>query len=121
MARILLADDDAATRDLVRRALAGDGHDVIVTQDGQEALDALLATPTAFDLLITDVQMPVLDGLALARQAKVAAPKLRIVLMSGLAHGFKGTDALKPNLRTTMTKPFTLDQMRQTVRQVLLP
>ncbi len=41
MARILLADDDAATRDLVRRALEADGHSVLVTQDGNEALDQL--------------------------------------------------------------------------------
>jgi CheY-like chemotaxis protein len=62
MARILLADDDAATRDLVKRALAIDGHAVTSTQDGTEALDAITATPSGFDLLISDVQMPSLDG-----------------------------------------------------------
>ena len=53
MARILLADDDAATRDLVTRALATDGHTVDTTQDGSEALEKLQEAPTGYDLLIT--------------------------------------------------------------------
>ena len=69
MARILLAEDDAATRDLVQRALGLDGHEVVVTQDGMEALEKLQAAPARVDLLITDVQMPVLDGIALAEKA----------------------------------------------------
>ena len=69
MARILLAEDDAATRDMVQRALAMDGHEVIVTQDGAEALEKLQAAPGRIDLLISDVQMPGLDGVALVEKA----------------------------------------------------
>src|SRR5262245_2166745 len=58
MARILLAEDDAATRDLVHRALSTDGHSVTSTQDGTDALDKLREGPGNFDLLVTDVQMP---------------------------------------------------------------
>ena len=68
MARILLADDDAALRDVVRRALVSEGHDVAIAQDGQEALDLLLASPSAFDLLLSDVHMPALDGLSLGQK-----------------------------------------------------
>ena len=57
MARILLAEDDAATRDMVQRALTADGHQVVVTQDGAEALEKLRGGG-GFDLLISDVQMP---------------------------------------------------------------
>ena len=85
MARILLAEDDAATRDMVQRALALDGHEVTVTQDGTEALEKLQAAPGRIDLMITDVQMPGLDGVALVEKALAAAPKLRVVLMSGFA------------------------------------
>ena len=55
MARILLAEDDAATRDLVQRALGLEGHEVTVTQDGAEALENLQEAPTRFDVLVTDV------------------------------------------------------------------
>ena len=68
MARILLAEDDAATRDMVQRALAMDGHEVVVTQDGAEALEKLQAAPGRFDLLISDVQMPGVDGVGAGRE-----------------------------------------------------
>ena len=55
MARILLADDDAAARDLVQRALAVDGHTVTCTQDGAEALEQLQSAEAGFDVLIADV------------------------------------------------------------------
>src|SRR5262245_12617500 len=83
MARILLADDNAATRDLVQRALAIDGHEVIVTQDGAEALEKLQAAPERIDLMITDVQMPALDGVALVEKGLAEAPRLRVIMMSG--------------------------------------
>lgn len=119
MARILLADDDAATRDLVRRALAADGHDVIVTQDGLEALDSLQADAARINLLISDVDMPGLNGLELAAKAIAAAPGIRIVLMTGLAEGAARTDHLKPHLKRFVSKPFTLDQIKTTVREAL--
>ena len=66
MAQILLADDDRATRDLVRRALEADGHTVTVTQDGGEALEQVKEGGLKFDLLVSDVEMPMIDGVALA-------------------------------------------------------
>ena len=74
MARILLAEDDAATRDLVQRALGLEGHEVVVTQDGAEALEKLQAAPARFDVLVTDVQMPGLDGVALVEKASRSIP-----------------------------------------------
>src|SRR5438445_5642129 len=106
MARILLADDDAATRDLVQRALAGDGHQVIVTQDGAEALEKLQAAPGSIDLLISDVQMPGLDGIELVEKALAAAPKLRVVLMSGFVGELDRAQHLKGRIARVITKPF---------------
>ncbi len=65
MALILVAEDDDITRDLVRRALETDGHKVSVASDGREALDLAEAGQT-FDLVVTDVDMPSLDGVSLA-------------------------------------------------------
>ncbi len=119
MARILLADDDAASRDLVKRALATDGHSVTSTQDGTEALDKLQEAPDGFDLLITDVQMPGLDGIALAEKALEGHPTLRVVLMSGFAGEFGRADHLKAKISRVLTKPVTLEQIRTAVREAL--
>jgi len=119
MARILLADDDAATRDMVERALATDGHAVTPTQDGTEALEQLREAPGGFDLLITDVQMPGLDGIALAEAGLAANAKLRIVLMSGFADEFGRAEHLKSRIARVLTKPFTLEQIRSAVKAAL--
>ena len=69
MARVLIADDEDSMRRLVARAIAMDGHDTVTAQDGAEALEILNQQQGAFDLLLTDIQMPVMDGIALALSA----------------------------------------------------
>jgi two-component system, cell cycle response regulator CpdR len=118
MARILLAEDDAATRDLVQRALTMDGHEMIVTQDGAEALEKLQAS-SGIDLLISDVQMPGVDGIELVEKGLAARPKLRVVLMSGFSDELGRADHLKGRIARIVTKPFTLEQIRSTVKSVL--
>ena len=66
MPRVLIADDEDSMRTLVARAIAMDGHDTVTAQDGAEALEILNRDQGAFDLLLTDIQMPVMDGIALA-------------------------------------------------------
>ncbi len=119
MAHILLADDDEATRDLVKRALTSDGHSVDLTQDGTEALETLSADTGKFALLVSDVHMPGLDGVELARRAIAAAPNLKLLLMSGFSEELDRAQALKsPNLGV-ITKPFTLEQIRAAVKSLL--
>ena len=119
MARILLADDDEATRDLVKRALETDGHTVSITQDGAEALDTLTSAAATFDVLVSDVHMPGLDGVALAKRAIAAAPQLKLLLMSGFAEELDRAQALKFANLGVIIKPFTLDQIRAAVRALL--
>jgi CheY-like chemotaxis protein len=118
MARILLADDDAATRALVERALAGDGHVVTSTQDGAEALERLRA-PGGFDLLISDVQMPAVDGIALAEQGLAAQPRLKVILISGFAEEIVRARHLKSKAAHVLAKPITLEGIRAAVRAAL--
>ena len=119
MARILLADDDAATRDLVRRALTMDGHEVILTQDGAEALERLEGRGARVDLLISDVQMPGLDGIELVEKGLKASPRLRVILMSGFVGELDRAERLKGKVARVLAKPFTLDEMRSAVKGVL--
>jgi CheY-like chemotaxis protein len=119
MARIVLADDDATVRELARRALESDGHSVIVAADGVDALAVIEAQQSKPDLLITDIDMPQLDGIALAQQALARLPHLAIILMSGYAEQLDRLASLKATRMASISKPFTLEQFRQTVRSVL--
>ena len=69
MPRVLIADDEDSMRTLVARAIAMDGHETVTAEDGAEALEILTREDGAFDLLLTDIQMPVMDGIALALTA----------------------------------------------------
>lgn len=118
MAAILLADDDASTVDLVRRALEGDGHTVTTAEDGNEALEAIKgASPP--DLLVSDIHMPGLDGLALAELAVTVKPSLRILLMSGFSSELERAKSINATRLDILTKPFTLEQIRASVRALL--
>ena len=119
MARILLADDDKATRDLVKRALEAEGHTVELTQDGSEALDRLTEAAGSLDLLVSDVNMPGIDGIELARNAIERAPSLKLLLMSGFSEELERARALPTDQLAIIGKPFTLDQIRSTVRSLL--
>jgi two-component system, cell cycle response regulator CpdR len=119
MVKVLLADDDAAMRDVASRALGSDGHAVVVVHDGQEALERATAASPPFDILVTDVQMPVLDGITLVEQLLAIQPGLRVVLMSGLQSEMARADRLKGPNTHFLLKPFTLEQLRATVRRAL--
>jgi CheY-like chemotaxis protein len=119
MASILLADDDAASRDLVQRALMVDGHAVTCTQDGIEALEQLQSASAKFDVLIADVQMPGMDGIALAEKCLASLPRLRVILMSGFADELDRAEHLKSKVARVVAKPVTLEGIRAAVRAAL--
>jgi DNA-binding NtrC family response regulator len=117
MARILLADDDKGALDLVRRALELDGHTVVTADDGTEAQS--LVSSDRFDLLVTDVQMPGLDGISLAKDALSRQPRLRVVLMSAYADGLDLASPLVAKGARVLVKPFAIDRIRAEVRAAL--
>lgn len=117
MAAILLADDDAATRDFVRRALEADGHRVVVAVDGSEALEKV--TAGAYQLLVSDVDMPGLDGVTLAAQACARDPALAVLLMSGFTEELARSQGIAARRLGALSKPFTLEQLRASVRKLL--
>jgi CheY-like chemotaxis protein len=120
MPRVLIADDEDSMRRLVARAVAMDGHDTVTAEDGAEALEILNRDDGAFDLLLTDIQMPVMDGIALALAAARDFPKLKILLMTGFAdqrERMRGLDAL---VHDVIAKPFSVEQIKGTVREALV-
>ncbi|MFC7052253.1 response regulator [Hansschlegelia quercus] len=119
MARILLTDDEEAVRGFVRRALEMDGHDVTPAFDGADALDKLNEADGAFDLLLTDIRMPMMDGIALALSAARDYPDVTILLMTGYADQRERAAGLDALIHDVVTKPFSLDQIRAAVADAL--
>src|SRR5215470_2398878 len=119
MARILVADDEEAIRSLVARALRQDGHEVTTARDGAEALDLLARASGAFELLLTDIRMPVMDGIALALTAARDHPAVTILLMTGYADQRERASGLEALIHDVITKPFTLGTMRTAVNAAL--
>jgi len=117
MARILVAEDDAAVRQFVTRALGHAGHDVTAVSDGLAALAAL--EDSAFDLLLSDIAMPGMDGITLALKMSKERPEMAIVLTTGYAHERQRAHNLEALSHHVIDKPFTLSEIVEAVGTVL--
>ena len=119
MARILVAEDEAALRGQIVRALMADGHDAVAAADGGEALDVLVRENGRFDVLLTDIKMPVMDGIALALAAARDYPDLIILLMTGFADQRERAFGLDALIHAILTKPFALTDLQSAIREAI--
>jgi two-component system cell cycle response regulator CpdR len=117
MARILVAEDDKAVSAFVARALMHRGHDVTTVPDGSAALGALAGD--SYELLLTDIVMPNLDGIALALKASKDHPAMKILLMTGFASERQRAHNLEALIHRVIEKPFTLEQICAAVEEEL--
>jgi two-component system cell cycle response regulator CpdR len=117
MAKILVAEDDRAVSAFVTRALTHGGHAVTAAPDGLVALTLLAAD--RYDLLLTDIVMPGLDGIALALKASKDFPDMPIVLMTGFAAERQRAHNLDSLIHRVISKPFTLNQICAAVDEAL--
>ncbi len=106
MARILLAEDDDQMRAFLSRGLRRAGHAVDAVADGQAALERALRN--AYDLLLTDVVMPGIDGIELARRVAAQQPGVRVMFITGFAAVALQDDRLAPYRPRVLAKPFHL-------------
>ena len=119
MARILIADDEESMRLLVARAISMDGHETVTAEDGSEALEILTSQNGKFDLLLTDIKMPIMDGIALALAAARDFPELTILLMTGFADQRERASGLDAIVHDVVTKPFSVADIRTAVADAL--
>ncbi len=117
MAHILLAEDDDSLRRFLTRALERAGHSVVAVADGTEAVPLL--SPNAFDLLLADIVMSGMDGIALAQRASWAMPTARVMLITGFAAvALKARNLLQPRTKI-VSKPFHLRGLVDEVDKLL--
>ncbi|WP_219895082.1 cell cycle two-component system response regulator CpdR [Aquisediminimonas profunda] len=109
MIRVLLADDDDAMRDFLARALARAGYGVESVDRGTTAL-AKIQAGERFDLLLTDIVMPEMDGIELAQKASVIDPNLRVMFITGFSAVTLRAGQAMPNAKV-LSKPFHLKDL----------
>ena len=117
MAKILVAEDEAAVSAFVVRALTHKAHEVKAVPDGLAAVAAL--AQEKYDLLLTDIVMPKLDGIALALKASKDYPQMKILLMTGYSAERQRAHNLAALVHRVITKPFTLDEICAAVDEEL--
>lgn len=119
MACILLAEDDDSLRTFLERALSKAGHWVTACGRGDDALHHLRRHEGFFDVLVTDIMMPELDGIALAKYAARIEPPLKVVFITGFAAvALNPTSGLGPD-QTVLSKPFHLRDLVRAIEVVL--
>ncbi len=111
MAKILLVEDNEMNRDMLSRRLARKGHEVVVGEDGQKAVD--MATSEAPDLILMDMSLPVIDGWEATRRIKAAPETAGIPVIALTAHAMAADrqKALDAGCDDYDTKPVELDRL----------
>jgi len=119
MARILVAEDDDSVRAFVVSALSMKGHEIVAAEDGGLAAEIVDEEQGRFDLLLSDIKMPIMDGIALALHVGASYPGMTIVLMTGFADQRERAHGLDALIYDVITKPFTLAELLAKVDDAL--
>ena len=117
MNKILLAEDDDDMRRFLARALKNAGYDVVAFDNGRSAYERLREEP--FTLLLTDIVMPEMDGIELARRATELDPDLKVMFITGFAAVALNADSRAPREAKVLSKPFHLRDLVQEVERIL--
>jgi DNA-binding response OmpR family regulator len=116
-ARILFVDDEEPLRAIVHQHFSSEGYNITTAMNGEEAIESLKTT--AFDLLILDIRMPGLDGLAVLREMKKRNIKPRIIVLTGVNEIDIAVAAAKLGANDYITKPFEMEELAESARRVL--
>lgn len=119
MARILIVEDDESVRTFTARAIAASGHQVDTAEDGDLGLATIRDCSGGYDLVLSDIRMPAMDGIEMAKLAAREFPGLRILLMTGYAEQRERATDLAEVIIDVVPKPFTLNDIRMKVQRAL--
>jgi len=111
--KILVVDDERGIRYLLSDALSGAGFEVSMAKDGQESLDQLEGS--RFDLVITDINMPRLDGIEMLRRMKLAGRKEKVIIMTANLVDLNFEETEVPHVVKRLQKPFRIDNFLDVV------
>jgi DNA-binding NtrC family response regulator len=115
--RILIVDDELLIRDLLYDFFLGRGWDVSVAEGGQKAIDFLKNQD--FDIVLTDLKMPDMDGMDLTGRVKSLYPDVPVIIMTGYPSLDSAVEALRHKVDDYITKPFNINQLYKTVQKTV--
>lgn len=118
MSQILIVEDDEAMREFLAEAISRSGYYVEAVPDGGEALRRV--ETGHYDLLLTDIRMPGIDGLELVRKARLHDPALGVLLITAYAQDALGIDDLEGTRTDVLSKPFNLNELINRVETFLV-
>jgi DNA-binding NtrC family response regulator len=116
MPRVLVVDDEPKLGRLVQEMLELDGHSVVRATGGAAALSALAGAP--FDVVVTDLRMPEVDGLAVLRAARARHAPPAVILVTAYGTAESAVEAMKSGAADYVTKPFSMDELRLRVQRL---
>lgn len=119
MGRILVVEDDEAVRSFTARALKADGHEVATAEDGSDGLDRVMSPGSTYDLVLSDIRMPVMDGIEMAVRIRASMPGQKVLFMTGYANQRERAAELAGTVVGVVEKPFTLQQIRSAVKKAI--
>jgi two-component system response regulator FlrC len=117
--RILVVDDNESVRSILAEALEDQGFRVSTAADGQHAWELVRRTPLSYDLVLTDMMMPAMDGIELLSKIMVNSPWIKVILMTGHRDADLKVKAELLGAFTVLFKPFGVEQIHQTLRRAL--
>ena len=115
---VLVADDESAVRRFVVRVLEREGYGVVEASDGVEALELITQGSTSFEVVVSDIVMPRLNGVELMQALSVSHPDLPVILMSGYATGALAELGIAAPC-AILAKPFPSEQLLEEVRRCI--
>ncbi|GJL67242.1 MAG: sigma-54-dependent Fis family transcriptional regulator [Nitrospirales bacterium] len=116
-ARVLIVDDDVETCALLHEIMEKEGYDVCMTHDGQTALDLMTAKPP--DVVLSDIQMPGINGIELLTSIHERQPEIQVILLTAYGSLHTAVEGIKAGAFDYLSKPFVLDEIRTVVRRAL--
>ncbi len=119
MAHILIAEDDTSMLGFLKLALEKAGHTVIDKANGVDALNTLKKGEENFDLLLTDIVMPGMDGIELSQEATKVKPDLKVMFITGFSAVAMGRDDIDQEKEKILSKPFHLNDLVEQVETLL--
>ena len=117
MSKILVVDDEQSLRDFLAIMLKKEGHDVVTADDGKHALKAIQAE--IFDLVISDVKMPGLDGIGVLKTVKEVSPETVVIMITAYATAETAVEAMKLGASDYIIKPFKVDELKLIINNSL--
>jgi len=117
LGKILVVDDERSMREFLTIMLQKDGHDVASASNGKEAVDCIVQK--TFDIVITDLKMPQLDGIDVLKTVKESAPETVVIMITAYASAETAVDAMKQGAYDYITKPFKIEEIKLIVRNAL--